>query len=59
MADFILSPRGQKIFGELDFADSAKDRGVNRFYPEHGLTSAQYDDQMNRWLKLLRDNGRR
>lgn len=59
LADFILSPRGQKIFGELDFADPIKDSSFNRFYPERGLTSAQYDEQMERWLKLLRDNGRR
>ena len=59
LADFILSPRGQKIFGELDFADSTKDSAFNRFYPERGLTSAQYDDQMNYWLKLLRNNGRK
>ena len=55
LADFILSPRGQKIFGEFDFADASKDRGLNRFYPERGLTSAQYDDQLERWLKMLRE----
>jgi iron(III) transport system substrate-binding protein len=59
LADFILSPRGQKIFGELDFADPNKDKTFNRYYPEKGLTSAQYEEQMNRWLKLLRDNGRK
>jgi iron(III) transport system substrate-binding protein len=59
LADFILSPRGQKIFAEFDFADPAGDSGLNRFYPERGLTSEQYENQMNRWLKLLRDNGRR
>ena len=55
LADFILSPRGQKIFGEFGFADPSKDRGLNRFYPERGLTSAQYDDQLERWLKMLRE----
>jgi iron(III) transport system substrate-binding protein len=59
LADFILGPRGQKIFGEVDFVNLAKDGGLNRYYPEQGLTSAQYDDQMNRWLKLLRENGRK
>jgi iron(III) transport system substrate-binding protein len=59
LADFILSPRGRKIFGEIDFANPAKDSGLNRYYPERGLTSSQYDDQMNHWLKLLRDNGRK
>jgi iron(III) transport system substrate-binding protein len=54
LADFILSPRGQKIFGELDFVDP-RDSRLNRFYPERGLTSTEYDDQMRRWLKLLRD----
>jgi iron(III) transport system substrate-binding protein len=58
LADFILSPRGRKIFGELDFVDPVRDKSLNRFYPERGLTSAQYETQMNRWLKLLRDNGR-
>ena len=58
LADFILSPRGKKIFGALDFADPAIDSRLNRFYPERGLTSAQYDQQMSRWLKLLRANER-
>jgi iron(III) transport system substrate-binding protein len=58
LADFILSPHGRKIFGELDFADPVRDKSLNRFYPERGLTSAQYETQMNRWLKLLRDNRR-
>jgi iron(III) transport system substrate-binding protein len=59
LADFILSPRGQKIFGELDFADPAKDSGLNRFYPEKGLTSAQYEERLEQWLKMLRDVKRR
>jgi hypothetical protein len=44
LANFILSPRGQKIFN-FDFADPAKDIPFNRL--SRGLSSARYNDQIN------------
>jgi hypothetical protein len=59
LADFVLGPAGQKIYGDLDFASPTKDLGFKRFYPENGFTSLEYDAQLERRLKLLRDNGRK
>ena len=56
LADFLLSPEGQKIFEEkFRFATSTKDYGFKRWYPEKGLTTEQYEKFDDRWKKLLRD----
>jgi iron(III) transport system substrate-binding protein len=56
LADFLLSPEGQKIFEEkFRFATSTKDYGFKRWYPEKGLTTEQYEKVDDRWKKLLRD----
>ena len=39
MADFILSPEGQKILEDLQFGSPAKDFGFKRWYPEAGLNT--------------------
>ena len=36
MADFILSPEGQKILEDLQFGSPSKDFGFKRWYPEAG-----------------------
>jgi iron(III) transport system substrate-binding protein len=56
LADFLLSPEGQKIFEEkFRFATSTKDYGFKRWYPEKGLTTEQYEKMDDRWKKLLRE----
>lgn len=55
----MLGPAGQEIYGDLDFASPTKDPRFKRFYPENGFTSLEYDTQLERWLKLLRDNGQK
>jgi iron(III) transport system substrate-binding protein len=60
MADFLISPEGQKIFEEkFRFATPTKDYGFKRWYPETGLTIEQYDKSHDHWQKLLRDVVRR
>ncbi|MBM4299292.1 MAG: extracellular solute-binding protein, partial [Deltaproteobacteria bacterium] len=60
LADFLLSPEGQKIFEErFRFATPTKDYGFKRWYPEKGLTTEQYEKSEDRWKKLLRDIVRR
>ena len=34
MADFILSPEGQKILENLEFGNPSKEMGFKRWYPE-------------------------
>ena len=56
LADFLLSPEGQKIFEEkFRFATSTKDYGFKRWYPEKGKTIEQYEKSDDRWKKLLRE----
>jgi iron(III) transport system substrate-binding protein len=60
LADFLLSPEGQKIYEEkFRFATPTKDYGFKRWYPEKGLTVEQYDKAQDRWQKLLREVVRR
>ena len=54
LADFLISPEGQKIFEEkFRFATSTKNYGFKRWYPEKGLTTEQYEKSQDRWKKLL------
>ena len=58
--DFLLSPDGQKIFEEkFKFGSPVKDYGFKRWYPEKGLTTAQYEQASDRWRKLLMEIGRK
>ena len=55
MADFILSPEGQKILEDLQFGSPSKDFGFKRWYPETGGTLAQYEEALEGWHKLLKE----
>lgn len=59
MADFILSPEGQKILEDLQFGSPSKDFGFKRWYPEAGLNTEQYDKEATKWQKVLREVGRK
>ncbi len=56
LADFLLSPEGQKIYEDkFRFAVPTRNYGFKRFYPEKGMTLDQYEKSEERWKKLLRD----
>ena len=58
--DFMLSPDGQEILEEkFRYASSTKKYPFKRWYPEKGLTVAQFEKQFNKWQKLLRQIARR
>jgi iron(III) transport system substrate-binding protein len=59
MADFILSPEGQKILEDLQFGSPSKDFGFKRWYPEAGMNTDQYDRAATQWQKVLRETGRK
>jgi iron(III) transport system substrate-binding protein len=59
MADFILSPEGQKILENLQFGSPSKDFGFKRWYPEAGMNTDQYDREATRWQKALREIGKK
>jgi iron(III) transport system substrate-binding protein len=56
LADFLLSPEGQKIYEDkFRFATPTKDYGFKRWYPEKGMTVEQYEKAEDRWKRVLRD----
>ena len=59
LLDFILSPRGQKILEKFGLESPAKDFGFNRWYPEKGLTTEQYEKEAAKWDSVLRELGKR
>lgn len=60
LVDFFLSPEGQKMLIEtFRHGSPLKDYGFKRWYPEEGLTTAQYDQVMNKWQKIVSEFSRR
>ncbi len=53
MADFLLSPDGQAVLEKHYYGSGAKDYGFKKWRPEHGLTTDQYEKELERWDKLL------
>jgi ABC-type Fe3+ transport system substrate-binding protein len=54
-ANFLFSPEGQKLLEDLYFGSAQKDYGFKRWYPEKGITIAQYDETLAEWHKLLKE----
>jgi iron(III) transport system substrate-binding protein len=59
MADFLLSPEGAKILSDLEYGSPLKPVNYKLWYPEAGMSTAQYDKTMERWQKLLQEIGRK
>lgn len=57
--DFLLGSEAQKILEKFELSSPFKDYGFKRWYPERGLTTAEYEKESNRWEKVLRDLGRK
>jgi iron(III) transport system substrate-binding protein len=53
MADFLLSPAGQQVLERYYYGSGAKDYGFKKWRPERGLTTEQYEKDLERWDKLL------
>jgi ABC-type Fe3+ transport system substrate-binding protein len=53
MADFLLSPGGQQVLEKYYYGSGAKDYGFKKWRPERGLTTEQYEKDLERWDKLL------
>lgn len=52
-ADFLLGPEGQKMLAKFRYGSAAKDYGFKRWYPEKGLTTAEYLAKTKGWIKLI------
>jgi hypothetical protein len=57
--DFLFSPEAQKILGDLEYGSPFRAVGFKLWYPETGMSTAQYDKEFSRWEKLLREIGRK
>ena len=54
--DFLLGPAGQKMYSEqLFYGSAASVTGFERWYPEKGLTTQEYQKRADGWLKLLQE----
>jgi len=54
--DFLLSPDGQKMYSEqLFYGSAAKVSGFERWYPEKGVTTEEYEKRAEGWMKLLEE----
>jgi iron(III) transport system substrate-binding protein len=55
LAEFLLGEEGQRIFRENHFGLAGTDPGFPRWYPDHGMTAAQYEQKNEEWKKLMND----
>jgi len=54
--DFLIGPDGQRMYAEqLFYGSAAKVSGFERWYPEKGLTTEEYERRADGWLKLLEE----
>ncbi len=53
MADFLLSPSGQQVLEKYYYGSGTKDYGFKKWRPERGLTTEQYEKDLEKWDKLL------
>ena len=59
LADFLLSPEGQRLLGKFGLDSAVNRPDFKRWYAEQGLTTDQYERESEKWDKLLREIGRR
>jgi len=56
LLDFMISPEGQKMFTEtFAYGSGAKNYGFEKFYPEKGLTTEEYSDRLEKWMRLMKE----
>lgn len=56
LLDFLISPAGQKMFYEtFSYGSGAKEYGFQKFYPEKGLTTGEYADRVDKWMRLMKE----
>jgi iron(III) transport system substrate-binding protein len=53
LTDFVIGPEGQKMMEQFRYGVAWKDQPFKREYPEHGMTTQQYQDAEEKWDQLL------
>jgi iron(III) transport system substrate-binding protein len=59
LVDFLFSAEAQKILADLEYGSPFRPVPFKLWYPENGMSTAQYDKESARWEKLLREIGRK
>jgi iron(III) transport system substrate-binding protein len=59
LTDFLFGPEAQKILADLEYGSPFRPVSYKLWYPESGMSTAQYDKEAGRWEKLLRELGRK
>jgi iron(III) transport system substrate-binding protein len=57
--DFLLSPEGQKFLGKFGLDSAMNKPEFKRYYAEAGMTVEKYEQEVERWEKLLKEIGRK
>ena len=59
LVDFLLGSEAQKILADLEYGSPFRPVPFKVWYPEGGMSTAQYDKESGRWERLLREIGRK
>src|SRR5258706_3792663 len=59
LADYLLGPEGQGVLEKYYYGNGAKNYGFKKWRPEHEMPLAKYEQELERWEKMLRDTGRK
>ena len=59
LADFLFGPEAQKILTDLQYGSPFRPVPYKLWYPESGMSTAQYDKEADKWEKLLQQIGRK
>ena len=57
MADFLLSPDGQKVLEKFHYGSATKEQPFRRRRPERGVPAEKYEKDVEHWEKLLKQIG--
>jgi iron(III) transport system substrate-binding protein len=57
MADFLLSPDGQKVLEKFHYGSAMKEQPFKRWRPEQGHTTEKYEKDVDHWEKLIKQIG--
>jgi hypothetical protein len=55
----LLSPEGQKFLGKFGLDSAINKPDFKRFYAEAGMTVKKYEQEVERWEKLLKEIGKK
>jgi iron(III) transport system substrate-binding protein len=53
MADFLLSPDGQSVLRKFYYGSATEAQPFEKWRPEHGLTTMEYEKKLSHWDDLL------